>query len=143
MPDLILSIMVYVALKRELRFALIYSLFLVYLVSLNSSVGFFPYLLMSTLCFGIARYIGLNVFTGTARSVLWCVILSVGVPKVLFILWLHWSDVYVILRSLPPTVISTVTTSFIGLLLFRAFGYLDTVTGVIEPEYIKERHRRF
>lgn len=141
--DLVLVMSVYVVLKRELKFSVPFCLFLSYLVSLNSGAGFFPYLLLMTGCFAITKYIALNFFTGTARSVLWCVLFSVGIPKLIFVLWLHWADAFVLLRAIPSVLSSSLVTSLISLLLFRAFSYLDTATGVIEPEYIKERHRRF
>lgn len=142
-PDLISCVLVYVGIKRELKEGVAFTIFCSYLVSLNSGMEFFPCLITYLICFNLARYIGFNIFTGTARSVFLGTVFCIGVPKLIFVLWLNWADSYVLLRAVPSTLSVVLSTSVFSLLLFRLFSFIDMRTERIEPVYIAERHRRF
>lgn len=142
-PDMISCVLVYLGIKRELKEGVVFAVFCSYLVSLNSGMEFFPCLVTYLACFGMARYIGFNIFTGTARSVFLGALFCIGVPKLIFVLWLKSTDYYTLLRVIPSTLSVVLSTSVLSLLLFRLFSFIDMKTERIEPAYIAERHRRF
>ena len=142
-PDLLSCMLIYVGIKRGLREGIVSVLFLSYMVALNSGMGFFPCLVVYLMCFGLAKYIGFNIFTGTARSVFLGTFFCAGIPKLVFAIWFKWADYYSLLRMIPGTLLSALVTAFVSLFLFRLFSFIDMRTERMEPEYIAEKHRRF
>lgn len=141
--DLLLCVVVYMGIKRNLREGILFTVFFAYIMSLNSGMVFFQCLVPYLLCYGLARYYGMNVFTGTARSVFLGTLLCTGTSSLLLLFWVRWADYYVLLRLVPKTILYILITSVLSLLLFRLFSFIDMKTERLEPEYIAEKHRRF
>lgn len=142
-PDLLSGMLIYIGIKRGIREGVAFVLLLSYMVAVNSGMNFFSCLVVYLMCFGLAKYIGFNIFTGTARSVFLGTLFCVAVPKLIFTIWFKWADYYSLLRMIPRALVLSLATALVSLFLFRFFSFVDMRTERMEPEYIAEKHRRF
>jgi len=140
-PDLLGCILIYLAIKRDLREGVLFTVFISYLISLNSSFSFFDCLLLNTLSFLIARYIGLYIFTGTTRSVMFATLVSLVPSKLILAVLLGWPGFYYIFMILFPFITTILLTSIVAPYLFKYMVSFDRFTGRIEPAHIIERTR--
>ncbi len=140
-PDFLGCVLIYLAIKRNLREGVLFTVFISYLISLNSSFSFFDCLLLNALSFFIARYIGLYVFTGTTRSIMFAILVSLIPSKLILAFLLGWPEFYYSFMILIPFMSTILLTSVIAPYLFKYLVYFDRLTGRIEPAHIIERTR--
>jgi len=131
-PDMLLVIVVYVGLKRELVEGAIWTLFIAYAYSMHSGLTPISSSLSMLLVFFASRYISRNFYLVTNKEYFLGLAAPILAQKMVMSLWLHWHDIRLFFISILQILTTTVCSALVGLLLLKLLAALDVWSGRVD-----------
>jgi hypothetical protein len=131
-PDILLVMVVYVGLRRELTEGIIWTLFVSYTYSMHSGLSSISSSLLMLLVFFFSRYIGRNFYLLTEKEYFLGMAVPIFAQKLALSLWLHWYNTGVFFVPILQSVTTTVTSSLFGLLILKMLTAIDIWSGRLD-----------
>ena len=131
-PDILLAVLVYVGLKRDLTEGILWTLFISLVYSVHSGFTSLSSSLFMLLVFFVSRYIGRNFYLLTVKDYFWELAVPIFSQKILLSLWLYWHNVSVMPIAFLQAVTTTICSAFIGLLILKMLTSLDVWSGRLD-----------
>jgi hypothetical protein len=124
-PDILLAVIVYIGLRRELTEGILWTLFISLTYAVHSGFTSLSSSLLMLLVFFAARYIGRNFYLVTLKEYFLGLAVPIFAQKLLLLLWLYWHNVSVMPIALLQAVTTTICSVFVGLLILKMLTRLD------------------
>jgi len=124
-PDLLLIVVVYIGLKRELVEGILWTLGISYVYSLHSGFTAISSSLFMLLVLFVTRYIGRNFYLLTKKEYFLGMAAPIFVQKLSLVLWLHWYDGGLFLIPLLQAITTAFSTVIVGFFMFKLLSSID------------------
>jgi hypothetical protein len=131
-PDILLVMIVYVGLRRELTEGIIWTLLISYTYSIHSGLTTISSSLLMLLVFFASRYIGRNFYLLTEKEYFLGMAIPIFVQKIVLSLWLHWHDGGVFLVPILQSITTTLSTALFGILILKMLTAIDIWSGRLD-----------
>jgi len=124
-PDLLLVVVVYVGLRRELVEGILWTLLISYIYSLHSGFSTISSSLFMLLVLFASRYIGRNFYLLTKKEYFLGMAVPIFAQKLLLTLWLHWYDGGLFIVPIVQAITTTLCTVFVGFFMLKLLTFID------------------
>lgn len=124
-PDIILIVVVYIGLRRQLVEGVLWTLAISYAYSLHSGLTAINSSLFMLLVLFSARYIGRNFYLLTKREYFLGMAVPVFMQKLVLALWLHWNDGGLFIVPVIQAITTTLCTVFVGFFILKLLTFID------------------
>lgn len=131
-PDMLLAVVVYIGLKRELTEGVLWTLFISIVYSVHSGFTGLSSSLFMLLVFFSARYIGRNFYLLTLKEYFLGLAVPIFAQKFLLSLWLYWNNVHMMPTAFLQAVTTTICSAFVGLLILKMLTALEVWSGRLD-----------
>ena len=131
-PDILLTVIVYIGLRRELTEGILWTLFISIAYSVHSGFTSLSSSLFMLLVFFVSRYIGRNFYLLTVKEYFWGLAVPIFAQKLLLSLWLYWHNVNMMPIAFLQAVTTTICSAFVGLLILKMLSSLDVWSGKLD-----------
>lgn len=131
-PDILLAVIVYIGLRRELTEGILWTLFISLTYTVHSGFTSLSSSLLMLLVYFTARYIGRNFYLVTLKEYFLGLAVPIFAQKFLLLLWLYWHNMNAMPTAILQAVTTTICSSFAGLLILRMLTHLDVWSGRLD-----------
>ncbi len=131
-PDILLTIIVYIGLRRGLIEGILWTLFISLAYSFNSGFsGLAPFLFLLLVLFS-SRYIGRNFYLLTIKEYFLGLAVPILAQKLLLSVWLYWYNISVMPLAILQSITTTLCSALVGLLILKLLSSLDVWSGRLD-----------